>query len=196
MAAGITEAEVLMAVGITEPHFGSSMERGTHFSARYPAERTDEMTGIMTMTPQEVRVQKIRAHEKDTRAILEREFSASRMSTTKWIEVSECLAEVQVQCRAKFVDFEGGACSLGRFWFVTGDWFDSVAASVFTSISIEWLEINPIQEIHQGLLVKPTRTDHTEKIEKCFRSASIPYHWENSSIRIIGHVRKSIAEKS
>ena len=145
-----------------------------------------------TVTPQELRWQRIQAQEKDTRAILARDFSASRMNTTKWKEVAACFADLSVQCRLKFVDVDK-EFERGRFWYITGDWLDG-SLGPFTANSIEWFEIDPVEEIRDGLLLKPRRIDHTAEVETQLQSASIPYHWENGLIRIIGHVRKGKLE--
>jgi hypothetical protein len=145
------------------------------------------------MTPQELRWQRIQAPEKDTRAILARDFSASRMNTTKWKEVAECFAGLSVECRLKFVDMDKNF-ERGRFWYVSGDWLDSGSLGPFTANSIEWFEIDPVEEIQDGLLLQPRRIDHTAELETRLQSASIPYQWENDLIRIVGHVRKSALE--
>ena len=144
------------------------------------------------MTPQELRWQKTQAHEKDTRAIIERDFSASRMNTTKWAEVAQCLSGLHVRCRVKFVDVLDKVLDLTGMHHVTQDWFDG-SLNVFTSISIEWLDISPIEKTHD-FYRNPKEVDHSEEIEKCLRTVSVPYHWENGFIRIIGHVRKGASE--
>ena len=93
------------------------------------------------MTSTELRWQKIQAQEKDTQAILQRDFSASRMNTTKWKEVAECLTDLSVSRRIRFADV-AEVLEIGSFWNVTRDWFDCSSFGPFTSVSIEWLEIN------------------------------------------------------
>ncbi len=145
------------------------------------------------MTPEQLSRQKIISQEKETRAIIERDFSASRMNSTKWAEVAQCLSELNVRCRIKFVDVPDKVFDVRGLWHVTGDWFDG-SLSVFTAISIEWLDINPIEEINRGLLQRPKPINHTEEVENWLASKAIPYYWENGFIRIIGHVRKGACE--
>ncbi|BDI31072.1 hypothetical protein CCAX7_31230 [Capsulimonas corticalis] len=126
------------------------------------------------MDPQELQRASIKAAEKDLRAILDRDFSASRMSTTKWAEVAEWLGASSLKCNVKFVDVPDKVFEIKRFRHVTGDWFDCGSLGPFTSISIEWAEI-----------------DHLEDIEKQLTEMSVPYDRESDRIRIIGHVRNA-----
>ncbi len=143
------------------------------------------------MTSEQLNRQKIISQEKDTRAIIERDFSASRMNSTKWAEVAQCLSDLKLRCRIRFVDVPDKVFDVRGLWHVTGDWFDG-SLSVFTAISIEWLDINSIEEVGRGSLQK--LINHAEEVETWLASKSIPYYWENGFIRIIGHVRKGACE--
>jgi len=140
------------------------------------------------MSPEEQRQQKVQASEKEMRAILDRDFSASRMNTTKWREVAERLNDLSVCRRIKFVDV-AEPFDNGRFYYITHDWFDS-SRGPFTSLSIEWLDIDPVQEIHRGLLIDPQVINHAEEVERRLQAISVLYQWEGGWIRIVGHVRK------
>ncbi len=124
------------------------------------------------MTPKELQWQKTQAHEKDTRAIIARDFSASRMNTTKWAEVGQCLWDLPVRCRVKFVDVPDKILDLVGLRHVTQDWFDG-SLSVFTSISIEWLDINPMEKTHD-FYHNPKEVDHSEEIENRLSAVSVP----------------------
>ena len=137
-----------------------------------------------------MRRQKILSQEKDTHAIIRREFSASRMNTTKWREVAGALGGLGIFCRIKFVD-QPKVFDLPNFWHVTGDWLDCGTLGPFTSVSIEWLEIDPMETISRGLLLEPSLVDHLQEIERRLQEASIPYHLEAGRLFIIGHVRKA-----
>ena len=113
------------------------------------------------------------------------------MNTTKWREVDEVLHDLPVCFRIKFVDVPDEAFDLPRFWHVTGDWMDSGPLGPFTSVSIEWLEINPIERIKKDLL-EPTEISHASEVEKRLRSISVPYYQEKGLIRIVGHVRRTV----
>ena len=145
------------------------------------------------MTPTELYRLKTQAWEKNTRAIIARDFSASRMNSTKWAEVIECLSELNLRYQIKFVDVPDKVFEVRNLWHVTGDWFDGLL-SPFKAISIEWLDINPMEEEDRGILQKPKLINRAEEAEKWLASKSIPYHWENSAIRIIGHIRNSVSE--
>ena len=144
------------------------------------------------MTPSELQWQRIEAQQKEIHAIIERDFSASRMNTTKWREVSECLAGFSVWCRIKFVHVADKDFELDGFWHVTRDWFDSGSLGPFTSISVEWLDINPLEQVKLNLLLTPTGINYAGEIEQRLQSFSVPYHCEQSRIRIVGHVRKGV----
>ena len=144
------------------------------------------------MTPEQLRRQKILAQEKDTRAIIERDFSASRMNSTKWAEVVQCLSELKLEYRVRFVDVPDKVFDVRGLRHVTGDWFDS-SLSTFTAISIEWLEIDPIEKTRDFYLI-PKEVNQAHEIEKRLTAISVPYHWESDLIRIIGHVRKGPCE--
>lgn len=139
------------------------------------------------MSLEEQRRQKVQSAEKDMRAILARGFSASRMNTTKWAEVAE--SRLPGASRIKFVDV-AEPLKWGSFYHVTHDWFDGPFGP-FTSLSIEWLEINPVQKVGRGLLLDPQVVNHAEEVERQLQAISVPYHWEGDWIRIIGHVRKA-----
>lgn len=144
------------------------------------------------MTPKELDRRKTQAHEKDTRASIARDFSASRMNTTKWAEAAECLLDLPVHCRVKFVDVPDQVLDINGMQHVTQDYFDS-SLNIFTSISIEWLEVNPIEKTWD-FFRNPIAVDHSQEIEKRLTALSVPYHWENGFIRIVGHVRKGASQ--
>lgn len=125
------------------------------------------------MSLNELWQQRIDAAEKDMRAILARDFSASRMNTTKWREVAERLNDLSVCRRIKFVDV-AEPFDRGRFYHVTYDWFDGWY-DPFKSLSIEWLEINLVEEIHRGLLLDSQVINHAEEVERRLRAISVPY---------------------
>ena len=65
------------------------------------------------MSPTDLKYQKMAAEEKDIRALLRRDFSASRMSATKWREAVETLRDLPLRYTVKFVDVDqplGGDC--------------------------------------------------------------------------------------
>lgn len=145
------------------------------------------------MTLSELHRQKIQSQQKDIHAIIRRDFSASRMNTTKWQEVTECLSGLSLSCRMKFVDIDDEVFEVGAFWHVTRDWFDGGPGGPFTSISVEWLDIDPVQKVRHGLLLAPTGINHADELEKRLQAVQVPYYWEGDSIRIVGHVRNSVA---
>jgi len=111
------------------------------------------------------------------------------MNTTKWRELAEGLSGLRVNYRVKFVDTDEPLI-LQNIWHVTGDWLDS-SCGPFTAVSIEWLEINPVQEVYRGALVAPAQLDHREAVERALRAIQVPYRPEGGYIRVVGHVRQT-----
>lgn len=148
------------------------------------SQRVDVMT---KMNPADLRRQKIEAREKNVLAIIQRDFSASRMNNTKWQKLNNALSDLPVAFRVKFVDVSE-ALPLFSFWAVMPGRFDSAEYGPFTSVSIEWLDIKPhrippleLEEIHAA----------HEHVERRLCSIHVPYFWSGDYIRVVGHVRKS-----
>ena len=64
--------------------------------------------GIMP-TDAELQRQKTRAYEKETHAIIARDFSASRMNATKWREIIEALSDLLLNYRFQWVHVPGAS---------------------------------------------------------------------------------------
>ena len=120
-----------------------------------------------------------------------RDFASSCLNTTKWRELAQALAGLGVTYKVKFVDSDQ-EFAMRSFRHVTGDWLDSGSTGPFTAISVEWLDINPVQEVRRGALVAPARINHQEEVERRLRSVRVPYQCESGFIRIVGHVRSSV----
>ncbi len=127
------------------------------------------------------------AEEKDIRAIIARDFFARRMSSTRWQEAINTLQDIPYnKGRVKFVDVREPLD--GFLTSATETYFDSNWGPVLV-LSVEWLEIDPIQEVSQGLLLKPQRVDRAPEIEQRLLEINVPYEWVNGYIRIVGYVR-------
>ncbi len=145
----------------------------------------------MQPTETEMRRIKMLSAEKEIRAILARDFSASRMNATKWREVIEAIGDLELRYRLQWVDVSDASVWM-RLWlpFPNSTYFDSGDVGPFRTFTIEWLEIDPTEKVNKGMLLEPERISHAEEIARRLQEINVPYHWEGSSIRIIGHVRK------
>ncbi len=146
------------------------------------------------MKPTELEMSRIKraAEEKEVRAIIARDFSARRMSSTRWQEAIDSLQDVPYdKGRVKFVDV--GEPLDGFLTPATETYFDSNWGPVLI-LSVEWLEIDPVQEVSQGLLLKPQRIDHSGEIKRRLQVINVPYEWVDGYIRIVGYVRDGAKE--
>jgi hypothetical protein len=144
------------------------------------------------MTAQELGWKKMRAEEKDIRAIINRKFSASLMNNTKWAELVNALCDLHLMFTIQFVDVEQPLQG-GGFWSATPRYWDGPFGP-FLTLSIEWLDINPIRHVPQGRLLAPKRIDHTDEVEDRLQRIHVPYRKEGQHIRVTGHVRKATEE--
>jgi hypothetical protein len=143
----------------------------------------------MNLTASEVYRIKQTAMDKDAQAIIARDFSASRMNATKWREVIEELEEIPCLYRLRWVDVPDVSLWMG-LWipFLNSTYFDS-AVGQFRTFTIEWLEIDPVEEVSQGLLLKTQHIHHTVEIERRLQAINVPYEWSEGYIRIVGYIR-------
>ena len=142
------------------------------------------------MKPNELEMRRImrRAEEKEVRAILTRDFSASRMSNTRWKQTLWSLENIPGKRRVKFVNV--GEPLVGWLRPATDTYFDSWWGPVLI-LSVEWLEIWPFEEIGRGMLQEPQRVNHGAEAERRLQEINVPYEWVENNIRIIGHVRNA-----
>ena len=129
---------------------------------------------------------KIRSQEKMTRALIARNFSASRMNRTKWMELVETLQDLNLCYRIKFVDEEG---ITDWAWLMSPHplWLEIGAYGPFRPVSIEWLEIDPYN--HIGRHGEVVASDYSGDIENRLASLNIPFDIIGGLFRITGHVR-------
>ena len=140
------------------------------------------------MRPNEAKMRQIKrlAEEKEVRAIIARDFSASRMSNTRWQQTLWSLEDIPGKRRVKFVDVKEPLD--GWLRIATKTYFDSWWGPVLI-LSVEWLEIRPIEEIGRGMLQEPTQVNHGAEVERRLQEINVTYERVEDSIRIIGHVR-------
>ena len=132
---------------------------------------------------------KSQAADKDARAIVAREFSASRMNATKWREAIDDLGDMGLRYRLRWVDVPNVSVWMD-LWvpFPGSTHFDSLSVGQFKTFTIEWLEIDPFHRwAAQGSI---TEQDQAEEIGRRLQEINVPYQWEGENIRIIGHVRE------
>jgi len=50
---------------------------------------------------------------------------------------------------------------------------------------LEWIEINPIEQVHLGSRIPDKLLDHTERIKTCLNEYAIPYTQLDKTIRVL-----------
>ena len=90
---------------------------------------------------------RIAAADEEHRAIIARDFSASRMNATKWREVAETLQEIPWVCRFRWV-YEAHVSEWMNAWLPHpgSTYYDTGPAGPFRTFTIEWMEINTRQQ--------------------------------------------------
>ena len=136
--------------------------------------------------------QSVISAEKNIRAVIAHDFSASRMNATKWREMIEVLSDLPLFYRFLWVHVPG-VSEWGNVWIpYTGSTYFDTHMGPFRTFAIEWLEIDHITEITRGLLLDPERVDHSAEIESRLKAINVPYEWVEDNIRVIGYVRNSV----
>lgn len=141
----------------------------------------------MKPTARELWQQRNQAADKDARAIIARDFSASRMNATKWREAISDLGDLGLRYRLRWVDVSNISVWMG-LWipFPNSTYFDSAAVGPFRTFTIEWLEIGPFHcWAAKGNVVEQNQA---EEIERRLQEVNVPYHWVDDYIRIVGYV--------
>jgi hypothetical protein len=124
--------------------------------------------------------------------LIEREFGASLMNNTKWMEVIGLMQDLRLHCRVKLV-----TCSditeWRRAWSPAPPSYIETSAGPVLTLEIEWMGIEPFQRQRRGALVPDQRIDHRAQLEDSLKVCAIPYAWEGSVIRITGHLGRCAA---
>lgn len=126
--------------------------------------------------------------EKETSAVIARNFSASRMNATKWRETIEALSDLPLNYRFQWVHVPGVSDWM-NIWipYPHSTYFDTGPAGPFKTFVIERLEIDAI---HQwGANGSIMEQDSSAEIERRLQEINVPYDWVDGNIRIIGYVR-------
>lgn len=115
---------------------------------------------------------------------LQKEGMVSLMNATKWRELALALQGFKgsgPKVRTKYLMDEGsgtGFCHLDWEWVKKGD-----------TITIEWLEIDPINKTFRGLLVSDLEEDCREFIFNTLKKVGVPFSMEGPYFKIWGHVK-------
>lgn len=56
-------------------------------------------------------------------------------------------------------------------------------------LAVEWLDIDPVEIIREGLRLKPKQVDHAPEVAQRLEAVGVPYTRAGASVRITGHVR-------
>ena len=144
----------------------------------------------MKPTDSELKYQRVDAWEKDVRAVITRDFSASRMNATKWREMIEALSDLPLLYRFQWVNVPGVSGWMDIWIPHAGStYFDTGPAGPFRTFVIEWLEVDPYHQWEaKGRIAEQ---DHSAEIERRLQEINVPYEWNENNIRIVGYVRNS-----
>ncbi len=146
----------------------------------------------MELTDRELHWQRMQAADKDAHAIIAHDFSASRMNATKWREVVEAIGEDSNRYRFRWVDVPKVSDWMNAWIpYPHVTYFDTAAVGPFRTFTIEWMEIDPIEEVKNGLLLKPQRINHTAEIEQRLQEINVPYELVDDYIRVVGYIRNT-----
>ncbi len=126
--------------------------------------------------------------EQRVRKLLARDFSASRMNSTKWREAIAALMGIPVKIAVKFIDAREPLPIRFSQWPVDDSYVDSGNGHILL-LSIEWLEVFPVAEVRGGVAMQRKQVSHSAEVESRLRKINVPYQWEGENIRIVGHVR-------
>lgn len=114
-----------------------------------------------------------------------REGLSPIMNETKWRETMEALQSIPgYYVRFRVKDVQGSEPT--DFWESSFPYHVPHPFKV-----IEWLEINPVIERHQGSLIAPEKIDFTAGVVGALQAKSIPFYQEAGVIRIQGYTRHS-----
>jgi len=117
------------------------------------------------------------------RRYIEREVTASYMNDTKWRELQEAMVNLpdgSPRYRLKELRREEEPSTSN--W--ERDWQHHLSCPF---IAIEWLEIDPTEEIRRGHFVPPLRIDRTNIITAVLKQIGISFHTRERFIRIVAH---------
>ena len=124
------------------------------------------------------------------RALIRREFVASRMNNVKWHLLAQLFTDLRLEYFIKFVN-DQEIYPMTTFWSVNPHWFDSSVPGAFLTLAIEWLDINPIYRGYPSSGHATEVVDCRNEIISRLETAHISYELIGSYIRIVAHVRKS-----
>ena len=125
--------------------------------------------------------------EQRVHKLLARDFSASRMSSTKWREAIAALSAIPVKIAVKFVDAQEALTIQFSPRPVDDNYVDSGNGHIFL-LSIEWLEVFPVEEVRAGVAMQRKQVSHSAEVESRLQKINVPYQWEGENIRIVGHL--------
>ena len=112
------------------------------------------------------------------------------MSSTKWREAIAALIVIPVNIAVKFVDAPEMLNIRFQPWPVGDGYVDSGNGHIFL-LSIEWLDILPVEEVREGVAMQRKQVSHSVAVESRLQKINVPYQWEGENIRIVGHVRNT-----
>jgi hypothetical protein len=135
-------------------------------------------------------------HKRKLWEIIQREFSASLMSTTRWVETLESLRSLDLAYRLKLITT--GQCgpwssapSVGKAPHLPTGWIEGCGYSPIPLLAIEWLDVVPRWRVYRADETPGSPDEPIRQIEERLRQVGAPFTWRGSVIRIWGHHRRS-----
>ncbi len=127
------------------------------------------------------------------RAIIERDYTASLLNATKWMEVFAALHRLPLWWRLKLITTEQ-PCNWGKGVQASSTaahlpfgWVEGCGYSPFMALEIEWLEVQPAVEPDERAQGVDERT--CELVENQLSAIGVGYERAGVVVRVTGHVR-------
>lgn len=130
--------------------------------------------------------------KEQVRGIVVRKNLSSIMNDTKWLKLQKGIENLPFPpaYNEKLVQWDNAQFrfeNLKSEPTFTGNWSSYWEEGLPIFFTIEWLEIRPILQKHQGRLVAPKIIDETKECIQLLNSLHIPFEQENGTVIIYGY---------
>ena len=123
------------------------------------------------------------------RDVVQREYRASLMNTTKWEEVKGLIQHLKLRCRVKLITETGP-----QQWRTLPCWqargFLNVSGEPVHVLEVEWMEVDSLYRVPRPYVGLDRYEDRAGELEQGLRAVGAPYTREERVYRIWGHVPK------
>lgn len=125
------------------------------------------------------------SREKVLKVIQKRQL-VSVSNNTRWRQFVAALAELPPQFRVKWL-FADEPLSWGALFSPVSGYLEQGGLGPIPFREIEWIEIDPIQHQHRGVLVSDVELDHSEKIDSILATCRLTFSRNGGIYRIFGY---------